>query len=376
MRIWGLIVSSLIVEICKIEELLPHENADRLEIAKIKRWHCIVPKDKYKPGDLCVYFPPDTILPGTLARFLNVEHYLKKLPKDAYGERPDAGRVSVARLRGVPSYGLVTSVDVVPDGLVPLMEGINVADILGIEKYEPPEPTTNGDTERDHPGFHRYTNIENINNFPKVFDEDEPVIFTEKIHGRNVRLGYIYDPEEGNFVWMAGSCTVRRKEFNCQNGLRSVFWKCYDAEGVMNMMQDIALVSSNNVIVFGELYGAEVQDMWYGHPVNKTSFAVFDITVGGKYLNHSAVMEACEQHEVKTVPVLYKGPFSMNMVEEYTNGQTTLCEPKIAGKFGGREGIVIRPEVETIAPTMRARRKILKSISFDYLNRKGGTEYK
>lgn len=370
-------MSSLIVEICTVEEILPHENADLLEVAKVKGWHCIVPKDKYVPGDLCVYFPPDSILPGDLARYLDVEKYLKKLPKDAYGERPDAGRVGVAKLRGVPSYGLVTAVEgVVPEGLVPFKAGIDVADILGIEKYEPPEPTTDGEAEKDHPLFHRYTAIENIKNFPDVFEEGEFVIFTEKIHGKNVRLGYVRE-QDGDRIKMAGSHNIRRKEFHSQNGMRSEFWKCWDSEGLNDMVVHLGLITGGGqIVVFGELYGCGVQDMWYGHPANNTSFAVFDISINGRYINHDEIVDLCDMFNINKVPTLYAGPFSMDLVEQFTNGDTVLCEPEIAGKFVGREGIVIRPEKETIAPTMGARRKILKSISFDYLNRKGGTEYK
>jgi len=36
-------MSELKVEIVKIEKILPHDNADRLEIAVVKGWQVVVP---------------------------------------------------------------------------------------------------------------------------------------------------------------------------------------------------------------------------------------------------------------------------------------------------------------------------------------------
>jgi hypothetical protein len=47
----------------------------------------------------------------------------------------------------------------------------------------------------------------------------------------------------------------------------------------------------------------------------------------------------------------------------------------MAGKFGGREGCVVTPVVERYDPDLGGGgRVILKSISADYLARKGGTD--
>jgi hypothetical protein len=62
-------------------------------------------------------------------------------------------------------------------------------------------------------------------------------------------------------------------------------------------------------------------------------------------------------------------------VKIYTSGPTTICKPEDAGKFKGREGLVISPVKEVyFCPNIRGR-KILKSVSVDYLTRKNGTEF-
>jgi hypothetical protein len=64
-------------------------------------------------------------------------------------------------------------------------------------------------------------------------------------------------------------------------------------------------------------------------------------------------------------PVLYRGGFSQSVMNEYTDGNTTLSENP--GKFKGREGIVITPTTERRCEIGRV---IFKSISVDYLSRK------
>jgi len=79
------------------------------------------------------------------------------------------------------------------------------------------------------------------------------------------------------------------------------------------------------------------------------------------------------RHGIEMVPLLFRGPFSWEAVEEYTYGPTTMCPPEAAGRFAGREGCVITPVKERYdADLGGSGRVILKSISADYLARKGG----
>src|SRR6267154_698151 len=100
-------MSSLIVQVCSVDAVETHPNADRMEIAIIKGWKTCIVKGQFKGGDKCVYFPPDCVLPGSLSDRLGVTRYLGSLPKDVEGNRPGGGRVRVARLRGFQSYGLI-----------------------------------------------------------------------------------------------------------------------------------------------------------------------------------------------------------------------------------------------------------------------------
>ena len=51
--------------VAKVTEILPIEGADRVEIAKINGWTCMVGKGAFKVGDLGVFFEADSKVPAT-----------------------------------------------------------------------------------------------------------------------------------------------------------------------------------------------------------------------------------------------------------------------------------------------------------------------
>ncbi len=344
-------MSSLIVEVCRVDGVAPHPNADLLEICTVKGWRVCAGKGTFAAGGPCVYIPPDSVLPVELSDRLGCTKYLSR------------GRVRVARLRGEPSYGLIMR----PlDADWPL--GLDVAGVLGVTKYEPPPEAIDGDSLPAHPAFHRYTDIENYRHFPDVFAEGEEVVFTEKIHGKNCRLGRVRTA--GGWEWMAGSHNQRRKEVDAKSR-RSQFWQVLDGR-VRALLEGVG----DDAVLFGELYGAGVQDLAYGLK-GRVAFRAFDLSVGGKYVHFDELSARCAEFGVEQAPVLYRGPFGKGAVEAHVSGPTTLCAAEDAGKFPFREGIVMRPARERFAAfgTQLEARVILKAISFEYLERKGGTEY-
>ncbi len=153
---------------------------------------------------------------------------------------------------------------------------------------------------------------------------------------------------------------------------RSKFWDCL-TEPVKNLLDSLASFGKKDVIVFGEMIGMGIQDMHYG---TKFDFRAFDIMVECKYLDFEEKLSLLENFNVAHVPVLYRGPFSQKVLEEYVDGPTTMCKKEDAGPFSGREGIVITPIKERYDPNIKGDgRVILKAVSFAYHERKDGTEF-
>lgn len=449
-------MSSLIVEVCRVDDVREHPNADRMCLVKIKGWEVCAGRNEesgetqFKPGEKCVYFPPETVIPHTLSDRLGVTKYLTPLPKDEEGNRPEASRIRVARLRGEASYGLIMACE---DDSWEI--GHNVSQHYGAYKYDPPQPCHDGDAEREHPAFHRYYDMENLRNFPtEFFHPGDEVVVTEKIHGMNCRLGLIKDTDDdGNPVWcwMAGSHDVRRKPFSVpakrfdaimlyekiildkpevevgqiidfKDGkfwrvdeqieskddrvlfratrtnrigeevqIPSEFWRYFSTE----IKQFLIALSEcgyeepdgkpvnggHDVVLFGERYGSGVQGGYgYGFDNGTTSFRAFDVTVDRKYLDFDVKWEMLEQHHVPTVPLLWRGPFSQEKIDELTEGPSTLSEGSQTQDDTvkvGREGIVVLSanEHSVVTDTKVFDRAQVKSISFAYLERKGGTEF-
>jgi len=339
--------SDLIVSVATIEELQIHPNADRLEIAIVLGWQCLVPKGRHTAGETVVFFPPATLLPDQLAADLGVSNYVSN--KKRY---PGFGMVSTTKLRGEPSLGLVVS----PPENVDWAIGDNVADYYGAVKYEPPPQMSTGNNSTQHPLFPTYTSINNLRNFPHILEEGESVIITEKIHGTNSRVGIIEDDSE--LIEVAGSHHCRKASVKIYAD--SFYWRPWEEPGVADLLNGSSKIHKQSVL-FGEMYGTKIQGgFFYDADMGTIGYRAFDLLLDGKFVDHADLMTVCESFGVSTVPILYEGPFNMAVVKELSVGKSAV--PSTAHV---REGVVVKPVVERTHP--KIGRVILKYISDSFL---------
>ena len=332
-------MASLIVEVCQIDNFRKHPNADALNIVEVKGWQCVT-NETYEVGDVIVYIPIDSLIPIEWSDKWGVTKYLSK------------GRVRCARLRGEPSYGVL-----IPPENPEWKVGDNVAEYFGITKYEPPITISAGDADTPHALFEKYTDIENLRNFPAEIEEGEPVVVTEKIHGTNGRVGWI----QGEL--MAGSMEIRRKPSET-----STYWFPLNSiPSVKNLVTELG-EQSQQVILFGEIFGSRIQNLNYGLK-NAIGFRAFDLLVDGKYLDYEGFVSTCDKYGVERVPELYRGPFNMGVIKELSKGNTVLANADHI-----KEGVVIGLEKERMSP--KIGRVKLKYLSDDYLLAKGITDSK
>lgn len=135
-------MSSLIIEVCEINDVVKHPNADKLDLITIKGWQVIDRRGLRKPGERIIYIPPDSVLPEYMSDNLNVTQYCAPAyPKKDDGSRDPGSRVRAAKLRGVVSYGLIVNIPEGKDWQV----GQDVAKYFGITKWEPPKRTVGGE---------------------------------------------------------------------------------------------------------------------------------------------------------------------------------------------------------------------------------------
>lgn len=351
--------SSLIVNVCEVKRVYPHKNADRLELAEIKGWQTVIGKGQYKAGDIVVFIPPDTLVPEALADELGIRNYL--------GGK-DKTRVKTVRLRGEMSFGL--AVDVPDDRKWEV--GYNCASDMNIEKYEPPMRATAGDAAPEDALFTRYTDIENIRNFPDVFEEGETVIATEKVDGSNDRIGISFSIlEDGTetYEWKAGSHALKRKRPDAEGMKENIYWHPYNLEGVRKMVQHLHDDDggNNEVILYGEIYGrvrGGHKSLHYGKP-NSLNFVAFDIKLNGNYVSWCELVNSCEAFGVPYVPIVAEFDFSIEKAREFSTGDSLLAKRNGMEEPHMREGIVLKPIDERRDPAFG--RVVVKFLNDDYV---------
>lgn len=353
------------VEITRVVTIQPHPNADRLEIATVLSTQFVCQKGSLKEGDFVVYFPADVLIPEDVAEKLGVRDYLKHalFPGEMLKTKC---RISAIRLRGVASFGFGLPLTDAPVldfiGKLGLYSGLDVSATFGAVKYQPPEPfmRNGGDTQRQPGAFHIYTNIQHYYKYSKALAAGTPVRITEKLHGTNSRVGGVRDD---GFEFMCGT-HHRRVKGDDKFSRRSIYWEPL-TDDMAEMIEFIAINGQHDVIVFGEIYGQGIQKMDYGCARAK-GYRVYDISIDGEYQDWADVKAYCDLYHIPTVPLLYEGPFSHDLVNKFVDGPTTVAEPgDILCKFKGREGIVITALEETYSTTLQGR-LILKAVSSDY----------
>ena len=338
-------MSILIVKVCKIKEVNPHNNSNNLELCVVNGWQCVIPKDKYKADDLIVYFPPDTALPETVTDGFGVTSYC---------QRTDQGmRIRQARLRGEPSFGLIVDL---PDN-VDWKEGDTVDEHYGAKKYDPPVKGHGGDILGvNHALFDKFTDIQNLRNFVDVFEDGEEVICTEKIHGTCTRGIVIQSEDEGELLFFGSKQHPRKRPETDKEMESHLYWLPYTIQGVRDMFNDLK-IKHKVIEIYGETYG-RVQSLRYG--INGLAFRCFGLKLDGRYVDFDDRVSICNAYDIPMVPVLYRGPYSLEKIKEVSEGNTQIADIDQI-----REGTVVQPVKERSHPAIG--RLILKLVSDTYL---------
>jgi RNA ligase (TIGR02306 family) len=333
-----------------------HPGADRLEIGRIpgQDYQFIVGKGQFAHGDLFAYIQEGSIVPEALLQEMGLSGKLAG---------PEANRVRAQKFRGILSQGLAYRPAAWPGHWT---EGMDVAAELAIARWEPPIPIEMAGAAEPAPAgtiFRAYTDVENHQRYPEVLAEGEPVVITEKLHGTCCLCG-IFRTANGGESRVVSSLGLAQRHLALAESTTNVYWRAAAAFGLFARLAGVmADLNVAQAMLFGEVLGT--QDLKYGFTNGQVGYHAFDLYTAGGFLAHRAFENLCRAHGIPTVPVLYTGPFSADLLKCLADGPSTVG-PHI------REGVVVRPIAERDDP--RIGRAILKRIGPAYLSRKGGTE--
>jgi len=353
----------------KIGSVSEIPGADNIELATVGGWNAITKKGEYKVDDLVVVATTDAVIPKELSDQLGVTNYLRK-----------GQRVRTVKLRGVYSECLIMSLSQVfksnmsVDGFV---EGQDMMEVLGITKYEPPAKVitlvSGGRKVKYHqnPNFHVYYKFPNQKNVPDMFNEEDQVVITRKLHGTNARYGivrkkkmslwdrvkFFFGDVWAGFEYVYGSHNVE-KGSESQGFYSTDVWddvaRKYDIrKKLWEHVRETYDYLENGFIVYGEIYGAGIQKN-YDYGLTDIKFAGFDVEVDGKYEGYPAEVAHFDVMDLPKVENLYWGHWNKEKQDKF------VFNNNIEGTKVPHEGVIVKD-------VSGDRRKVSKVINPDYL---------
>lgn len=310
-----------LVSIQRIERLDPIVGADRIVKARVMGWDVVVKKGEFEVGDACVFFEIDSVLPADQpwAEFL----------------RPRGFRVKTARLRGVLSQGLALPVTILPPDVAPSSTD-DLRGPLGVTKHEVALPDSR-ELAGPFPGAVPKTDEIRLQSALGVLDElrGQPFYIATKCDGASATY---YRDLDGSFL----ACS---RNWAVAPGPNHV-WRVAE-------QHRLAEVIPPGFAVQGELCGPGLQ----GNRLGLDALTLFVFTIhdvrAGQRLGVDALRGFCDERGLRTVPI-----------EEVVTGDAARAYPhtlehwleRARGRYPGttrhKEGVVVRPLVDTLSPTL------------------------
>ena len=275
-----------IQRIWKIERI---EGADRIELAHILGWQCVVNKGQFREMDLAVYFEVDSFLPiAPEFEFLRASSYRKT---DIMGE---GFRLRTMKFRGQISQGLLLPISAFPAIPADAELGTDVTEMLGVKKWEIEERITTGGTmigtlPYDIPHTDE-TRVQAEPDLIQAFAGLEYYIST-KMDGSSHSVGI----DENGFH-------VTGHNYEYKDDGNSPFYELVKSMDLQAKME--AFATANNLSTFtiqGELCAPGIQKNRL--KLTKPAWYVFTIRENGKRVGLTRMLEVCEKLQLESVPI-------------------------------------------------------------------------
>lgn len=338
-----------------ITALSPIEKADKIEVATVLGWQCVVKKGEFKVGQKIVYVEVDSIMPEKPEyEFLRDRKF----------------RIKTIKLKGQISQGLVIPL---PKewNKHKLEEGDDVTSALGIEKYLTPSERNEEEeqvkkianeknklkkfmmryswfrriflSKKQKNGFPFWvskTDEERIQNMPKVLEQyaDSYVYVTEKIdYQSSTFTGKLVSKYSGilskifpkKFKFVVCSRNIVNNDKN------SLYWQIANKYKLEKILKE-----NPSLTIQGEQGSPAVQGNKYG--INTTNLWVFNIIDHEKNYQYGYMqMKAfCDKYGLQTVPLVKLCKLSelgstVQELVEFSKGKSVLADIP-------REGVVVR----------------------------------
>ena len=327
-----------------ISNIQPIEGADMIELAIVDGWKVVVAKNVgHKVGDMVIYCEIDSFLP-----IRDEFEFLRKTSYKKMSDGTEGFRLKTIKMRGQVSQGLILPMSVVEYTNVDFEVGMDVTNLLGISKYEPPIPAElSGKVKGNFPSFLRKTDEERVQNLTKEYEE-------YKSSGRKFYVTEKLDGTSATFYYKDGVFGVCSRNLELLETEGNTFWKVARELDLENKMRDFGV----NISLQGELIGEGIQGNPYkikGQTVK--FFNLFDIDLH-VYQSLAHLGRALGIMGLKMVPIVdefFNLPETMEELLKYAEDKSIL------NSNFDREGVVIRSNDRTISFKVISNKFLLKS---------------
>lgn len=323
-----------------ISQLEPIEGADFLSKARVLGWDVVVKNGEFRVGDKCVFFEVDSVL--------------KEGPEWAEFMRPRKFRVKTLRLRGVLSQGLALPLSILPENYSgSLKVGTDLTKVLEVKKWVFPVHSGGvkmGCATGKFPDYIPKTDEIRVQSALGLIYElqGKEYYISEKCDGTSFTAVF----HEGNFLACSRNFVKREDDNN-------VYWSVvrrYNINEKLKKAPDYAIQAEICAP------GLQRNRLMLKEPAMFV-FNVYDVKAR-RYLDFQDFINFCKEHDFPTVPILEVG-------DSFSYSFADLLE-KAKGKYKGtknhREGIVVRPKVETKVRLSGYRGRLsFKCINNDFL---------
>jgi len=336
-----------IQRIFKIEAI---EGADKIELAYVLGWKCVVNKGQFKPMDLAVYFEIDSFLPiSPEFEFLRKSSYRKT---DIMGE---GFRLNTMKFRGQISQGLLLPISAFSNIPKDIELGTDVTKLLNVRKWEIEERVTTGGTViGELPIDVPHTDETRIQAEPELLNDFSGLEYyiSTKIDGSSHSVSI----DENGFY-------VTGHNYEYKDDGKCAFYELVKRDNIKEKLEKYYKENNLRVLTIqGEFAGPGIQSNRLN--LKRPAWYVFTIRLDGKRVGLTKMQEICRKLDIEMVPIEEVGE---DLPSKYATVEDLLKRAdgnyKNAGK---KEGIVIRPTTPIYSERIGAELS-MKIVSNKYL---------
>ena len=334
----------------KIVDIIPIEGADKIELARVEGWQCVIAKsDNFKIGDLGVYLEIDSLVDPNNSKF----EFLKERKY----------RVRTIKLRGQLSQGLFMPLSILPNKN--WKEGDDVTELLKVRKYDPiADAEAKLEAEKlarqnnkikkffmrynwfrklfpkkkaGFPYFISKTDEERIQNMGWILQKEKGTKFvaTEKVDGQSGT--YFLVKNKQKFLWFGSKYIfgVCSRNLHLPKKDNSNWWNVAKKYNIKSVLEKL-IGEEEFVVLQGEITGPTIQGNKY--KLGELNFQAFNLLYPNHKIDSVNAKHILDIYNIKFVPILsteFVLPDTMDEALLLADGKSVLADTL-------REGLVLR----------------------------------